>query len=69
MNTLVPFTDPNSREHESLRIMIEHAEELDTIIKETILPAMRQVGHPLAGRVHSLRQEIRLRAMVVGGVL
>lgn len=69
MSDIIPFTDPKNRERESLRIMLEHAEELDAIIKETILPAMRKVGHPLTGRVHSLRQEIRLRAMVVGGVL
>ncbi|MDX2352492.1 hypothetical protein [Stutzerimonas xanthomarina] len=57
------------REREAMRAMIGYAAELDAILAGTVLPAMRNVNHPLAGRLHSLRQEIRLQAMVVGGAL
>ncbi len=57
------------REREAMKVLIRHAAELDEILAGTVLPAMRNVGHPLAGRLHSLRQEIRLQAMVVGGAL
>ncbi|MBL4611487.1 MAG: hypothetical protein JKY58_12425 [Pseudomonas sp.] len=68
-NTGQLSTTDKQREKEAMRALLTYAKELDEIISREVLPALREIGHPVSGRVHSLRQEIRLQAMVVGGVL
>jgi len=69
MSQIIPFKDPDAARLQALITLVEFASELDVILQTTIIPAMRHVGHPLAGRVHSLRQEIKLQARAVGVTL
>lgn len=69
MNNTSQVLGRSSKEQDAMRALVAYAVELDAILTDAVLPAMRNVNHPLAGRLHSLRQEIRLRAMVVGGAL
>jgi len=52
-----------------LRDLVSLAVQMDSILLHEVLPLMRSLGHPLTARVHSLRSEIKLRALLVGGAL
>ncbi|WP_146136079.1 hypothetical protein [Pseudomonas fluorescens] len=45
------------------------AVQLESILVDEVVPMMQAAGHPLAGRVHSLRSEIKLRALLLGGAV
>lgn len=61
-------TPATSTSREQLfRDLVGLAVQLETILISDVIPLMKSVGHPLTGRVHSLRSEIKLRASLIGG--
>lgn len=69
MNPSIALTRPKvgaSRE-QLFRDLIDLAVQLESILAHEVVPMMRSADHPLTGRVSSLRQEIKLRALLIGG--
>lgn len=69
MNTSIALTRPEvgtSRE-QLFRDLIDLAVQLESILTHEVVPMMRSAGHPLTGRVSSLRSGIKLRALLIGG--
>ncbi|MFL1491225.1 hypothetical protein [Pseudomonas antarctica] len=69
MNTSTDLIQPEvgtSRE-QLFRDLVGLAVQLESILIHEVVPLMKSTGHPLTGRVHSLRSEIKLRAMLLGG--
>ncbi|MFL1391580.1 hypothetical protein ACI77F_28480 [Pseudomonas tritici] len=69
MNTSTDLIQPEvgtSRE-QLFRDLVGLAVQLESILIHEVVPLMKSAGHPLTGRVHSLRSEIKLRAMLLGG--
>ena len=69
MNTSITLTRPEvgtSRE-QLFSDLIGLAVQLESILFHEVVPMMRSAGHPLTGRVSSLRAEIKLRALLIWG--
>lgn len=49
------------------RDLVGLAVQLESILIHEVVPLMKSASHPLTGRAHSLRSEIKLRAMLLGG--
>lgn len=70
MNTSIDLIRPEvgtSRE-QLFSDLVGLAVQLESILRHEVVPMMRATGHPLTGRVSSLRSEIKLRALLIGGV-
>lgn len=71
MNTSIDLIRPEvgtSRE-QLFRDLVGLAVQLESILLHEIVPMMRATSHPLTGRVNSLRSEIKLRALLIGGAV
>ena len=69
MNTSLALTRPEvgtSRE-QLFRDLVGLSVQLESILLHEVVPMMRSAGPPLTGRVSSLRSEIKLRALLIGG--
>ena len=69
MNTSLAMTRPEvgtSRE-QLFRDLIGLSVQLESNLFHEVVPMMRSADHPLTGRVSSLRSEIKLRALLIGG--
>ncbi|MGV8862873.1 MAG: hypothetical protein ACOH2O_21415 [Pseudomonas sp.] len=69
MNTfLEPAQQAGATSREQLlRDLLGLAVQLESILYHEVVPMMRAASHPLTGRVSSLRSEIKLRALLIGG--
>lgn len=69
MNSAIDLIRPEvgtSRE-ELFRDLMGMAIQLESILTHEVVPMMLAANHPLTGRVSSLRSEIKLRALLLGG--
>lgn len=69
MSTSLALIHPEvgtSRE-QLFRDLIGLSVQLESILLHEVAPMMRSAGHPLTGRVSSLRLEIKFRALLIGG--
>lgn len=56
-----------AQQRAALEAMVRYFGQIDDVLAQNVIPSLRSAGSPLAGQLHSLRQEFKLQASAFGG--